>query len=203
MGLLWSDEIVKKGEHMGIYQPIQTERLILREFEEYDWRKIHNFLSDIEVQNYMIQNVASTDETKSYVQMFLEHKYEEPRRYVRFAVLLKADEQLIGECGINMPNFNHYEGEIVYRFAKIHWGKGYASEVVSRMLNFGFEELKLHRVEALCDVRNAASIRVLEKSGMTREGCMREHRFVKGNWRNSVIYSILEQEFNMRSSRGL
>ena len=98
-----------------------------------------------------------------------------------------------------MPNVQHYEGEIVYRFAKAYWRKGYASEVVKRMLSFGFEELKLHRIEALCDVRNTASIRVLEKAGMTIEGCMREHRFVKEYWRNSVLYSMLEQEFNKGS----
>ena len=184
---------------MGIYQPILTERLILREFKEDDWNKIYSYLSDCEVQKYMIQDVASLDQTKSYAQMFLKHMHEEPRKYVRFAVLLKEDSQLIGECGINMPNVQHYEGEIVYRFAKAYWRKGYASEVVKRMLSFGFEELKLHRIEALCDVRNTASIRVLEKAGMTIEGCMREHRFVKEYWRNSVLYSMLEQEFNKGS----
>lgn len=181
---------------MGAYQPIQTKRIILREFEEDDWSKIHSYLSDIEVQKYMIQDTTSPDQTKSYVRMFLEHKLEEPRKYVRFVALLKEDEQLIGECGINMPNLQHYEGEIVYRFAKPHWGKGFASDVVSRMIKFGFEELKLHRIEALCDERNTASIRVLEKLGMTREGCMREHRYVKGHWRTSVLYSLLEQEFD-------
>lgn len=181
---------------MGIYRPIQTERIILREFEENDWSKTHNYLSDIEVQKYMIQDVTSLDQTKEYVRMFIEYKHEEPRRYVRFVAILKEDKQLIGECGINMPNLQHYEGEIVYRFAKMHWGEGYASEVVRRMLGFGFEELKLHRIEALCDVRNTASVRVLEKSGMTRDGCMREHRFVKGHWRDSLVYSILDQEFD-------
>jgi ribosomal-protein-alanine N-acetyltransferase len=146
----------------------------------------------------MIQDTTSPDQTKSYVRMFLEHKLEEPRRYVRFVVILKEDNQLIGECGINMPNLQHSEGEIVYRFAKSHWGNGFASEAVGRMVNFGFQELKLHRIEALCDARNTASIRVLEKLGMTREGCMREHRYVKGHWRSSVLYSILEQEFDMK-----
>lgn len=97
---------------MGIYKPILTERLILREFEENDWQKIHRYLSDNEVQKYMIQDATSLDQTKSYVQMFLEHMHEEPRRYVRFAAILKVDGQLIGECGINMPNIQHYEGEI-------------------------------------------------------------------------------------------
>lgn len=189
----------KKGVFMGIYKPILTKRLILREFEENDWHKIHSYLSDNEVQKYMIQDATSLDQTKSYVQIFLEHMHEEPRRYVRFAAILKVDGQLIGECGINMPNIQHYEGEIVYRFAIAHWGKGYASEVVGRMLSFGFKELKLHRIEALCDVRNTASIRVLGKMGMTREGRIRKHRFVKRQWHDSVIYSILDKEFDKRS----
>jgi len=181
---------------MGIYRPIQTKRIILRELEEDDWSKLHSYLSDLEVQKYMIQDATTPEQTKSYVRMFLEHKLEEPRRYVRFVALLKEGEQLIGECGINMPNLKHSEGEIVYRFARPNWGKGYASEVAGRMIKFGFEELSLHRIEALCDARNTASIRVLDKLGMTREGCMREHRFVKGHWRDSVLYSILKHEFD-------
>jgi len=57
-----------------------------------------------------------------------------------------------------------------------------------------FQDLGVHRVFATCDPANIASYRVMEKIGMKREGYMREHKFAKGKWRDSLIYSILEHE---------
>ncbi len=75
-----------------------------------------------------------------------------------------------------MPNYLHKEGEIVYRLRKKYWGNGYASEAAKKVIEFGFIHWGLHRIEAMCDARNAASIKVLEKIGMKKEGCLREHR---------------------------
>jgi RimJ/RimL family protein N-acetyltransferase len=75
------------------------------------------------------------------------------------------------------------------------WGRGYATEAAREMLRFGFGELELHRIEATCDVLNAASARVLEKIGMQREGLLREHMWLRDRWRSSYLYSILADEW--------
>lgn len=64
------------------------------------------------------------------------------------------------------------------------------------LVSYGFNELLLHRIIATCDPRNGASARVLEKSGMTKEGKMRENIWIKDEWRDSLMYSILEHEWN-------
>jgi len=69
------------------------------------------------------------------------------------------------------------------------------------MVDWGFERLGLHRIWAICDIRNVGSRRVLEKIGMSREAHLREHLWVKGRWRDSYLYAILEQEWAGR--RGL
>ena len=73
--------------------------------------------------------------------------------------------------------------------------KGYASEAAKEIIRFGFEDLNLHRIFATCDPNNIGSAKVLEKIGMKREGRLRQHKWRKGEWRDSFLYSILEQEY--------
>jgi [ribosomal protein S5]-alanine N-acetyltransferase len=72
---------------------------------------------------------------------------------------------------------------------------GYASEVAKKLISFGFLQFKLHRIYATCDVRNIASAKVLEKCGLILEGRMREDLLLRDGWRDTFIYSILEQEW--------
>jgi len=68
------------------------------------------------------------------------------------------------------------------------------TETVKRVIDFGFSELGLHRIYATLAPENVASARVLEKAGMRREGHLRKHRYIKGEWRDSLLYAILESE---------
>lgn len=72
--------------------------------------------------------------------------------------------------------------------------KGYATEVCKFLINFGFEKLKLHKVEAGVAVDNKASIKVLEKSGMTQEGLRRKMLPIRGEWKDSYHYAIVEDD---------
>ena len=74
------------------------------------------------------------------------------------------------------------------------WGKGYATEVVKTIIKFGFENLKLHRIEAGVATENTRSIRVLEKAGMIREGSRRKILPIRGTWKDNYHYAILEDD---------
>lgn len=94
-------------------------------------------------------------------------------------------------------------GKLNYRTAetwfKLHpdfWNKRYTSEALFEILKLAFHKLKLHRVEGGCAVGNIASIRVLEKAGMTREGMKRAILPIRGEWVDNYFYSILEKEFD-------
>ena len=67
-------------------------------------------------------------------------------------------------------------------------------------MGLGFGTLELHRIFATCDVRNVASARVLEKVGMRREGHLREDSCMRGQWRDSYVYGILEHEWSRPDS---
>ncbi len=174
---------------------IHTERLILREIQESDWKQIHSYFSNPDVMRYMEHGASTEAETMNYIKRVIEWQKDEPRIHIVLGVVLKNYGNIIGGCDLHMPNLRHRQGELVYRLNPQYWGCGYATEASKAMIDMGFTQMGLHRIEALCDVRNTASIKVLEKLGMQKEGCFREHKWIKERWRNSVQYSILEQEF--------
>jgi ribosomal-protein-alanine N-acetyltransferase len=164
-----------------------------------DYRDFFTFLADPEVCKYMVFDTLNEEQSKNYVKKFLDFQKEEPRKYIKFAVVLKKNKEVIGECGIISLNDNHKHGELIYRYSKKYWGYGYATETSKEIIRFGFDVLGLHRIDASCDIRNEASAKVLSKIGMSKEGCLREHKLIKGEWRSSYIYSILENEWKYSS----
>jgi ribosomal-protein-alanine N-acetyltransferase len=73
-----------------------------------------------------------------------------------------------------------------------YWGNGFGTEAAQAIVDFGFDVLGLHRIWATASPENLGSIRVLEKIGMIQEGILRQNLLVRGNWRDSVLFSILE-----------
>jgi ribosomal-protein-alanine N-acetyltransferase len=75
-----------------------------------------------------------------------------------------------------------------------YWNKGFATESLKAVIDFGFDTLNLHRIEAGCAVNNIGSFKVLEKSGMIREGRLRQVLPLKSVWSDNFEYSILETD---------
>ena len=177
-----------------------SERLVLREYREGDWQAIHRYATDPEVCRFMTWGPNTQEETKAHVSRCMEEAEERPRRKFGLVVTRKADGELIGACGLAVGNPGQREGWIGYVFAREHWGQGYATGAARLLVRFGFEELRLHRIFATCDPENRASARVLEKAGMQLEGRQRSDLFVKGRWRDSLFYAILENDVRPRQT---
>lgn len=174
---------------------LETERLILREFEAGDWPAILAYQSDPRYLRYYAWTERTPEAVQEFVQMFLDRQQERPRTKFQLAVTLKPDRQLIGNCGIRLQVAGAREGEIGFELAPEHWGQGYATEAARAVAQFGFEELGLHRISSWCIADNAASARVLEKLGMRLEGRQRDKEWFKGRWWDALLYAILEQEW--------
>jgi hypothetical protein len=85
-------------------------------------------------------------------------------------------------------------GEIGYVLARDAWGKGYASEAADLVIKFGFDELKLHKISATCEPFNFASAKVLQKAGLVIEGYLKKHIFIKGQWRDTLLFGCVREE---------
>jgi [ribosomal protein S5]-alanine N-acetyltransferase len=115
-----------------------------------------------------------------------------PRNQFTLAIIRKDSSEVIGACSLTRTE--PFQGELGYSLNHEHWGCGFATEAAHEMLIFAFKELNLHRVYATCRPKNIGSSRVLEKIGMKKEAHLREHRFFKGQWHDSLLYAILHSE---------
>jgi RimJ/RimL family protein N-acetyltransferase len=134
-------------------------------------------------------------ETKEYIRAVLAWRLDDPRKNILLGIVRKDSGDLIGSAGLFRSDGDATEAEVGYSLQTDHWGNGYATEAARAMIDFGFREWHLHRVHARCDPENLGSVRVLEKCGMRREGHFRKVAMVKGEWRDRLIYAVLEEEW--------
>lgn len=174
--------------------PLQTERLVLREFRAEDVEDVHEYASDAEVVRHMAWGPNDQEATRQFVHRKLLEQREEPRRVWDLAVVERDSDRVIGSCGLRMDEEGG-QAALGYCYRRDMWGQGLATEAALAVLRFAFEEMDLHRVSATCDARNVSSARVLEKLGMRREGHFIESLFQRERWRSSCAYAILRREW--------
>ncbi|WP_256444527.1 GNAT family N-acetyltransferase [Terribacillus sp. DMT04] len=101
---------------------------------------------------------------------------------------------MIGSAQLQIISQQNQEGMISYIIHPDYWNKGFATETAQAVLSIGFHKFGLHRISATCAPSNLASAAVLNKIGMSKEGHLREHIQMESGWRDSFLYSILENE---------
>lgn len=171
------------------------QRLVLRDLEMADWPAVHAYSARPEVARYQPWGPNTPDESRAFVEQVIAAAQAMPRIEYQLALTLTAGGRLIGTGALWIRSIDHGQGEIGYFLHPDHWGRGYATEAARLLLDFGFGTLDLHRIGAICDPRNVASARVLEKMGMTHEGRLRETMRLRDGWRDSAVYGILAQEW--------
>jgi RimJ/RimL family protein N-acetyltransferase len=172
-----------------------TYRLRLRLIELSDLDSIHILHSLPETDEFNTLGIpASIEDTRTIVKSWIaKNQLPEIKSYT-FAIEIKRNSNFIGLFGLRLGNEKSGKGEVWYKIHADFWGKGYATESLKAVLDFGFETLRLHRIEAGCAVANIGSIKVLEKAGMTREGIGRQILPLKSGWSDNFAYSMLESD---------
>ncbi|MBW4630724.1 MAG: GNAT family N-acetyltransferase [Iphinoe sp. HA4291-MV1] len=92
------------------------------------------------------------------------------------------------------------KGEIGWSLHPSYCGRGYATEAAQILLTYGFAHRKLHRITSICDTRNTASFRLMERLGMRREGHLRQSQSMKGSWQDEYMYALLHNEWLAQQS---
>jgi [ribosomal protein S5]-alanine N-acetyltransferase len=180
---------------MDRWFPLETERLLLREFRAADEPDIHAYACDPEVVRLMIWGPNTPEMTRTYLEGVLEAQQRWPRPEVGLAVELTSERRVIGSIGLRIKDARNRTADIGYVLHRAYWGQGYMVEAARAVLDAGFRAVGLHRVWATCDPRNRASYRVMEKLGMRREAHFRKDVMEKGEWRDSYLYAILSEEW--------
>ena len=172
---------------------IETSRLVLKSISPVIIHQIFEIEQEETIKLYF--NV----DNHGYLQLKEMHeKGMETNRISQFYFLLfdRITNKCIGECGFHTWNKTHARAELLYNLKDdADKRKGLMTEALTKVLEFGFNELELHRIEALTASWNSASIRLLERFKFKREGMMREDYLVSGTYENSECYSLLKHEF--------
>ena len=179
---------------------LETERLILRPMLVSDADDMYDYARREEVTRYLLWSPhASKKNTVDFL------------RYIRtrsglgdfydWAVVERESGRMIGTCGFTRFDFPHDSCEIGYVLNPDFHGRGYATEAAWRVADFGFTVLGVHRVEARFMQGNDASLRVMEKLGMTFEGYRRESMLVKGKYRTIGTCAILRDEWKSAADK--
>jgi len=173
---------------------IRTERLLLRPLHQDDLPHLQQYATRHEFYRYLPIVEQTPDTVAAFLeQRLIEAKAIEKQHWV-FALEPHGAGRLIGTVRLSVISKDHWTGDIGYGLNADFHGLGYMTEAVRAALNFGFNELGMHRISATTDVQNVASCRVLERVGMIQEGLLRQDKLVRGEWRDSFLYAVLEGE---------
>ncbi|MCA0170909.1 GNAT family N-acetyltransferase [Bacillus sp. RAR_GA_16] len=172
---------------------LSNERLVLREVTNSDWKGVHKYASKSIVCQDQPWGPNSEEESKAFVKQIIGDTTKETR--TRFAFAIDYNEEMIGLGELNIRDVTNKVGELSYIVNPDYWAQGIATDVAKILIRFGFTDLKLHRIYATCDPRNIGSTKVLLKVGMMKEGTIRESLLLRDGWRDSSLFSILEDEW--------
>lgn len=173
---------------------LDGNQIYLREFREQDWIAVHQYASNELVCRYQAWGPNTEDDSRRFIQQAIYDAGMHPRKRYALAIIIKETQYLVGAGEINIRDTHGHNGELSYILHPSYWKKGFATEAARLLIDFGFSKLYLHRIYATCDPRNIASCKVMEKTGLTYEGRMRENLLIKDGWRDSLLYSILESD---------
>jgi RimJ/RimL family protein N-acetyltransferase len=166
----------------------------LRRFEDSDLGPFLAYRNDPEVARYQSWESCDEREGLDFIREMRSSEPGTPGEWFQFAVELKETGQLIGDCGLKTEE-DGQQAEIGFTLSREHQGKGYAFEAVSRLLDYAFDELGLHRIVAIADQENARSVALLERLGMRREGSFTQNSWFKGHWASEHLYAILREQW--------
>ena len=173
-------------------EQIQTERLLLRKPRMDDAHVIfETYAQDPEVTRYLVWKPhKNLQETEQFLLACGE--LWRTRKDFAYAITLKEDDKLIGMFGLHPLKLKI---EVGYALARPYWGKGYMTEVLRAIIGWAFAQPDIFRVQAICDVENFGSARVMEKVGMVREGLLRRyvlHPNISDEPRDVYMYAVVK-----------
>ena len=174
---------------------IETERLILRRFKYTDDDAMLKYwIADEKIQSLYSEPVYTTkDEVKGLLDKYI-GSYER-NDYYRWAVIEKNSDECIGQIAYFLVDSKNHFAEIEYCIGADFQCRGYATEAARAVIDYGFRNINLHKVQICTKTINAASKRVIEKCGFTYKGTLRDYFYMNGTYVGRLYFSILRSEY--------
>lgn len=173
---------------------IETQRLILTGYSSQDMTLIFENFSRDEIMKILGHRTEDDYEKEEYKYKNGYASYN--RDFLLFLLTEKTTNTIIGRCGLHNWNKEHHRAEIGYNLTDENFKrKGYMTEAVASIIDYGFHKLNLHRIEALVGSNNVASLKIIENQHFTKEGLLRQHFLTEEKYEDSMVFSLLYNEY--------
>lgn len=172
---------------------LETKRLALRQINANDAEAILALRSNDEVMKYIPRPYLKTKEDALELIAMFDDKIENGIGINWGIYFLDEMGKLLGIIGHYRIKPEHYRAEVGYMLFPDHKGKGIVSEALKKVVEYGFNEMKLHSIEAILDPENKGSEKVLLKNGFVKEAHLIENEYYEGRFLDTMIYSILNK----------
>ncbi|MBQ9348102.1 MAG: GNAT family N-acetyltransferase [Oscillibacter sp.] len=170
---------------------IETERLVLRPMTAEDVPALKQWMPDKSIYTYWGKGPGRVDKNPE----LLFEKAERPSKSFHLGIVRNEDNQVIGDLWVYLIE-NDRMASAAVRLSPAWQGQGYGTEALNAMTRFCFTHTELQRLWTKVDVRNAASVKMLEKCGWTREGLVRQGKMVN-TWCDYYLYGILKTDIDL------
>lgn len=169
---------------------LETQRCMLRQYADTDAAGILELKQNEMVMKFLdVEKMQSLDEAHAFLKKVDE--LLQSNNGITWAICLKEETKFIGSIGLWRMIKEHHRAEIGYMLHPAYWNKGLMNEALKEVLRFGFEELKLHSIEANVNPANLSSIRLLQKNGFVQEAYFKENFYFRGQFLDSAIFSLV------------
>lgn len=169
---------------------INTERLTLRALTPEVYSELFTY-TEKEIMEFL--GLDSHDSFLKEHDRFQGGLRTHNKTFLYFQLIEKTSKRVIGWCGFHTWYLDHDRAELGYGLLSDEWKrKGYMSEALLPILDYGFNHMQLHRIEALASPQNTPSIKLLEANHFSYEGLLKEHYLIDGVYEDSAIYSLIQ-----------
>ena len=174
------------------FKKLESEHLLLRRLNDHDVNEVFELRSNPETMKFIPRPLlANREEALAHIQKI--NAAIDSNEGINWAITRKGDDKLIGIAGHYRIQWEHFRSEIGYMFLPECHGKGIATEMLKLLIDYGFDEMNMHSIEAVIEPANIGSARVLEKNGFVKEAHLIENEYFDGRFVDSVIYSLLKR----------
>lgn len=182
---------------MSGFEPILTERLLIRKLETDDSQELFKYRSLPEVYEFQSFRPKNNDDIEEFL-CAISILPNIPNTWFQLAVCIKDERKLIGDIGIHFLA-DDTQTEIGYTLNPDYQGAGYAKEAVRAVMGYLFTVLGKHRIIASVDPDNWKSIKLLERIGMRKEAHFRKSIKINDKWMDDCVYAILKEEWDSQN----
>jgi len=182
------------------FRALKTAHLDLRPLQHKDASAYLDIFSDTATMTFWSNEpIASIAEAKNLLLQDME--WVKAGDALCWGIALSESDRLVGKISLYFFSRQNRRAETGYILDRRYWRRGLMTEALGAVLDYAFDELELHRVEADVDTGHAGSLALLEKFGFAREGVLRERWFVHGKWHDSVMLGLLAPDYESRTAK--